>query len=106
MRVLLDECLPRGLKKYLQAHEVVTVPEAGWAGKKNGDLLRTANGSIDVFVTIDKNLTSQQAIGELSFGIVVLKVNSNRLADIVVWSAEILDAISRVEHGQALSVGG
>ena len=56
MRVLLDECLPRGLKKHLQPHEVVTVPEAGWAGKKNGDLLRTANGRIDVFVTIDKTL--------------------------------------------------
>jgi len=83
MRVLLDECLPRRLNKHLQPHEVVTVPEAGWAGKKNGDLLRTANGTIDVFVTIDKNLISQQAIGARSFGIVVLKVKSNRLADIM-----------------------
>ncbi len=31
MRVLLDECLPRGLKKHLRNHEVKTVPEAGWA---------------------------------------------------------------------------
>jgi len=105
MRVLLDECLPRRLKKHLQPLEVVTVPEAGWAGKKNGDLLRTANGTIDVFVTIDKNLISQQAIGALSFGIVVLKVKSNRLADIMPWVADILEAISSVEHGQARSVG-
>jgi hypothetical protein len=33
MRVLLDECLPRGLKKHIRDHEVKTVPEAGWAGK-------------------------------------------------------------------------
>src|SRR4028118_619938 len=100
MRVLLDECLPRGLKRFLQAHDVITVPEAGWAGKKNGDLLRTANGSVDVFVTIDKNLISQQAIGALDFGIVVLRGKSNRLADIAVWADAILDAISVVERGQ------
>ena len=34
MRVLLDECLPRRLKRLLADHEVVTVPEAGWAGKR------------------------------------------------------------------------
>lgn len=35
MRVLLDECLPKTLKKWITGHEVVTVPEAGWAGKDN-----------------------------------------------------------------------
>jgi hypothetical protein len=39
MRVLLDECLPRGLKRHLPGHDVRTVPEAGWAGMKNGALL-------------------------------------------------------------------
>jgi hypothetical protein len=33
MRVLLDECLPKKLKHELEANEVTTVPEAGWAGK-------------------------------------------------------------------------
>jgi hypothetical protein len=39
MRVLLDECLPRKLKGHVHDHEVTTVPEAGWAGTKNGALL-------------------------------------------------------------------
>jgi predicted nuclease of predicted toxin-antitoxin system len=72
MRVLLDECLPRGLKKHLRNHEVKTVPEAGWAGKKNGELLRVAAGDIDVFITIDSNLVYQQKVGVLPFGVVVL----------------------------------
>jgi hypothetical protein len=36
MRVLLDECVPRGLRAELPGHEVKTVAEAGWAGAKNG----------------------------------------------------------------------
>jgi hypothetical protein len=42
MRVLLDECVPRGLRKELVGHEVKTVAEAGWAGVKNGELLQMA----------------------------------------------------------------
>ena len=76
MRVLLDECLPRGLKKHLRNHEVKTVPEAGWAGKKNGELLRVAAGDIDVFITIDSNLVHQQKVGVLPFGVVVLAARS------------------------------
>jgi predicted nuclease of predicted toxin-antitoxin system len=76
MRVLLDECLPRGLKKHLRNHEVKTVPEAGWAGKKNGELLRVAAGDIDVFTTIDSNLVYQQKVGVLPFGVVVLAAHS------------------------------
>jgi hypothetical protein len=42
MRVLLDECVPRGLRDEIAGHEVSTVAEAGWAGVKNGELLRRA----------------------------------------------------------------
>lgn len=35
MRVLLDECLPKRLKRYLAGHEVETVTQAGWAGSPN-----------------------------------------------------------------------
>lgn len=60
MRILLDECLPRKLKKDLIGHDVLTVPEMGWRGVKNGELLRRAKNSFDVFVTIDQGLQYQQ----------------------------------------------
>ncbi len=60
MRVLLDECLPRQLKQELIGHDVVTVPEAGWAGKQNGELIALATERFDVFVTIDQNLPAQR----------------------------------------------
>lgn len=42
MRVLLDECVPRKLGDQLAEHLVQTVPEAGFTGTSNGELLRMA----------------------------------------------------------------
>ncbi len=55
MRILLDECTPSIVKKRLTHRQIETVQELGWAGVKNGDLLRAAKGVFDVFVTTDKN---------------------------------------------------
>jgi hypothetical protein len=38
MRVLLDECVTRYVKRDLPGHEVFTVGEAGLKGLKNGRL--------------------------------------------------------------------
>ena len=40
--MLLDEQLPRQLARELAGHEVRTVQREGWAGLKNGELLRRA----------------------------------------------------------------
>lgn len=42
MIILLDECIDRRLAGDIEGHEVVTVPQAGWAGIQNGELLRLA----------------------------------------------------------------
>lgn len=39
MKLLLDENLPRKLKKDFAEYEVFTVAEMGWSGKENGVLL-------------------------------------------------------------------
>jgi hypothetical protein len=61
MRFLLDECLPARLRRDLPGHDAQTVPLAGWAGIKNGKLLRLVadSGKFDVFLTMDKNLPHQ-----------------------------------------------
>jgi len=38
------------------AHPCLTVPEAGFAGKTNGELLALAEAGFDVFLTLDKGL--------------------------------------------------
>ena len=62
MRVILDECLPRKLRRELAGHIVTTVPQAGFAGLTNGRLLRRLEGSYDAFITIDGSFVSQQPV--------------------------------------------
>ena len=49
MRVLLDECVDRRLAREIAGHEVITVPDAGWASAKNGELLELAQKKFDVY---------------------------------------------------------
>jgi len=56
MRVLLDECVPRQLRRDLADFDVHTVQEMGWAGVKNGALLELAATKCDVLFTVDRDL--------------------------------------------------
>lgn len=75
MKILLDENLPRPLKQFFAADEIVTVQEAGWNGLKNGELLARAEGKHDVFVIADKNLRYQQNLVDRRLAIVELPTN-------------------------------
>lgn len=93
MRVLLDECLPKRLARLLAGHDVLTVPQAGWAGVSNGALLARINGRFDAFITIDRNLPSQQSLVGLQFGLVVLRARSNRFESVAPLTPNILNAL-------------
>lgn len=103
-RVLLDENLPRLLKRELPGFEVRTVAEVGWAGVKNGKLLRLAEAEYDVFLTADKNLSFQQPLNTLQLGVVVLRAPTTKLEDLLPLVPEILEALSRVEKGHVWPV--
>jgi len=77
MRVLLDECLPRSLVKEIHFHDVSTVHDEGWRGKKNGELLKLAESKFDVFVTVDQNLQYQQNLKARTLSIILLVVKGN-----------------------------
>jgi predicted nuclease of predicted toxin-antitoxin system len=63
MKLLLDECVPRKLKNTLTGHECQTVPDAGLAGKKNGELLALAeNAGFEVFVTVDQGIEFEKTL--------------------------------------------
>lgn len=60
-------------------HDVKTVRDMGWLGKKNGELLGLIvfNG-FDYFVTIDKNLRYQQNLNRVQLKIFLLLAVNNR----------------------------
>ena len=102
MRVLLDESLPRRLKAELTEHKVSTVPEAGWAGTKNGELLRLAEPSFDVFVTMDRRLPSQQNLSDLDLCIIILLAKSNTLPDLLPLADRLRSALSAARAGELI----
>lgn len=79
MKILLDESLPRKLKyDFGGEHEVLTVRDMGWLGKKNGELLKLMTDNIfELFVTVDKNLPYQQILQRLQLTIIVLCAKNN-----------------------------
>ena len=72
-RVLLDENLDHGLRKLLSQFEVSTVRYMGWAGLKNGALLRAIEETnIDVLITGDQTLRYEQNLRQLRFAVISL----------------------------------
>ena len=100
MRVLLDECVPRALRGELPGYEVKTIAEAGWAGVKNGELLRRAvEADFQVFVTMDKGIPHQQNLRVFTIAIVRLAAHTNRLADTRPLMPLLLKSLNAVQPG-------
>ncbi|MFN0179636.1 MAG: DUF5615 family PIN-like protein [Gemmatimonadales bacterium] len=99
MRVLLDECLPRQLKRDLPGHEARTVPECGWAGVKNGELLSRATEQFDVFLTVDRNLEYQQNLALFEIAVVAIRAVSNDIDDLRPMMPQVLAVLSGIKPG-------
>jgi predicted nuclease of predicted toxin-antitoxin system len=105
VRVLLDECLPRRLKRELAGHDARTVPEMGWASKRNGELLALAAAQFDVFLTADRNLSYQRDLSAVGIAVVVLVAPSNSIDDLRLLSPQILEALTTAKRGRVTLVG-
>ena len=106
MRVLLDECVPRGLRTELSGHEVRTVAEAGWAGVKNGELLRLAATRFDVLLTVDRNFEYQQNFSGVAIAVVVVDASSNDIAALRPLIPAVVETLPKAKHGAVTHVRG
>jgi hypothetical protein len=107
IRVLLDENLPRRLKRSLDATvvaEALTVPECGWGGVKNGALLALAASEFDVFVTMDRGILYQQNLTGMELCLVVLSAVSNALDDLLPLVSALNAALRQTGPGQVIRV--
>ena len=104
MRVILDECLPRGLKPLMIGHSVRTVRNERWNGIKNGKLLRLIETKFDAFITVDRGLEHQQKTTSVKIGIVVLEAIDNSLPTLELLVPEMLSVLNRIKPGQVIRV--
>ena len=107
MKILIDECLPAGLRRTLAAlgHECQTVRKAGLGSKKNGELLRLAEGRRDVLLTDDQNIKYQQNMAGRSVAIPILRAKSNRIVDLLPLMLACSEALLSIEPAQVVEVG-
>ena len=107
MRVLLDENVPRKLKRaFASGYDVATVQERGWSGVLNGELLRRADAEFEGFVTLDRGIEYQQDLADLSVRIVIVRAFSNTLSDLVPLVPSIQSALERSVPGALAHVAG
>lgn len=107
MKVLIDECAPKALKSFLSqhGHECLTVQEAGWSGKQNGELLALAEAEFQVLVTLDAKLPYQQNLTHRKIAIVLIRAASNRLTDLSPLFSACSAAIEKIHPGEVVLVG-
>lgn len=106
MRLLLDECVPKRLKRELLGHDVQTVQDMGWAGIENGALLKLADGQFDALLTVDQGIEYQQNLSGLRISVVVMLTASNDVDDLRPLLPGVEQALASLRTGETMRVGG
>lgn len=105
MRVLLDENLPRKLKRHFdESVKVVTVRDPGWTGIQNGKLLLVAQLEFDVFLTTDKGIPYEQNLSLFSIAIIILEARSNRFEDLSVLLPQLNEVLKSIQVGELVRI--
>lgn len=103
-RVLFDENMPRKLRRDLPEFAIRTAQEEGWAGVKNGELLRRSSTTFEVLVTIDQRMRHQQNLTHLAIGVVVIEVPDTRLIHLRRLVPKLRAAIQRINPGEIIVI--
>jgi hypothetical protein len=102
VRILLDENVPHPLMRFLSGHEVSTVQGLGWRGILNGELLRIAEESFDVFILADKNMRYQQRMDGRQ--IAIIELPTNRWPLLQPLAPQITAAVQNAQVGEYIIV--
>ncbi len=107
IRVVLDECLPKKLKRYLEQPDIDcwTAKQGGFLGKRNGELIALVDGNFDALVTMDQGIRHQQNIKTRRVSIIILSARSNSWSGIAPHVGALLTAIRTFQPGAFIDVG-
>jgi hypothetical protein len=99
MRVFLDECVTKDIMPHLSGHAFVHISETPLRSTKNGALLRAVAPDYDVFLTTDKSIPYQQNLKKFPLAFVVMRPNSNDIADLLPLVPDLLATLAQIESG-------
>ena len=102
MKILLDECVTKRLKKYLSEFEVFTVTELQLSGIKNGKLMAyCSENNFDILLTIDKNLMFQQNLDKYPVTIIVLNCSASKIEELSTFMPSFRSQLDSFEKHKA-----
>lgn len=79
--------------------------QKGWAGIKNGELIRLASKEFEIFLTVDRNLSFQQPIYNFEIAVVVMRARNNRLSELKLLVPPLLEILPDAKKGEVTWVG-
>ena len=102
MKILLDECVTKRLKKYLEEFEVFTVRELELSGIKNGKLMAyCVENKFDILLTIDKNLMHQQNLEKYPVTIVVFNSLTSKIEELITFLPSFTSQLHELQKHKA-----
>lgn len=101
MKIIIDECVPSIVKR-IPDRDIVSVQEMGWAGIKNGELLKLVSAQFDVFITSDKNLRHQQNLSTIELTVILLP--SNQVPVVRSLLPKIDDALDQTQGANFIEI--
>ena len=102
----MDECLPIDFRHSFPSHEIHTADWPGLKGKKNGELLNTAElAGYDVLLTVDQGISHQQNIAGRRISIIQIRSKTNQIQDLVLHTDAVLDVLGTIRPGQVVRIG-
>lgn len=109
MKVYLDNCLPRTLKRHLDdKHQVDHASDRDWGHLENGALLHTVEPEYDVFITVDRAQRTQQqerqkGYEQYNLGFIVLRVFSNSLPGVLPFVPAINTSLEIIQAARLIT---
>jgi hypothetical protein len=91
-------------RSHREAGSVLTVPDAGLSGYKNGRLLARIVGEYDVFITTDKSIQFQQNLSKYDIAIVLLRAHSNDIEKIQPLVPMLLEHLPHAKRRELLII--
>jgi hypothetical protein len=82
MKIILDNCVHIGAKRFFVGHEVQHARDVGWKELSNGELIAKAAAAFEVLVTTDKKMRYEHNLEKLPLPIIELNTKFTRLQDL------------------------
>jgi len=104
MRVVVDASIDPRLVEAFVDDDVRTLFDLGWQNLKDNVLVKQLE--CDVFVTADRGFEHQHNLKSLSFGIVIVHAQRNKIEFYRPLFSQLRSAVATVQPGQVVHVSG